>query len=154
MGFTMRLRDGTTEDAPALGRLFLDSRRRAMPYLHNPHSDTEVMKWIEGVVLLETRVIVAALEDGEILGFASIRSESLDHLYVAPSAQGKGTGSRLLAAAKEASPAKLRLKVFQRNAAARTFYERRGFLATELRDGSQNEEREPDAVYEWRPQTR
>ena len=148
------LRDATIEDAPALSRLFLDSRRAAMPYLNNPYSDAEVMQWIEGVVLHESRVIVDASEDGEILGFASIRKGTLDHLYVAPSAQNKGVGSRLLAAAKEANPDKLRLNVFQRNVAARAFYERRGFQATELRDGSQNEEREPDAVYEWRLQTR
>jgi hypothetical protein len=39
--------------------------------------------------------------------------------------------------------------VFQRNLSARRFYERRGFRLVELRDGSSNEEGEPDAVYQW-----
>jgi ribosomal protein S18 acetylase RimI-like enzyme len=64
--------------------------------------------------------------------------------------EGQGIGAQLLAAAKEASPQGLWLHVFQRNARARIFYERRGFCIIALRDGSQNEEREPDAVYEWR----
>jgi hypothetical protein len=41
--------------------------------------------------------------------------------------------------------------VFQRNERARTFYERRGCHVVELTDGSGNEEREPDALYEWVP---
>jgi hypothetical protein len=36
-------------------------------------------------------------------------------------------------------------------AAARSFYERRGLRLVELTDGAGNEEREPDALYEWRP---
>jgi ribosomal protein S18 acetylase RimI-like enzyme len=57
-------------------------------------------------------------------------------------------GALLLAAAKKESPRSLRLHVFQRNLSARRFYERRGFRLVELRDGSSNEEGEPDAVYE------
>jgi hypothetical protein len=41
--------------------------------------------------------------------------------------------------------------VFQRNAAARRFYEARGLELVALGDGSENEEGEPDALYEWRP---
>jgi ribosomal protein S18 acetylase RimI-like enzyme len=82
-------------------------------------------------------------------GFASVQSGVLEHLYVSPQLQGHGLGALLLAAAKEESPRGLRLHVFQRNLAARRFYERRGFKLVELRDGSSNEEGEPDAVYEW-----
>jgi hypothetical protein len=35
---------------------------------------------------------------------------------------------------------------------ARGFYEARGMRLVETTDGSGNEEKEPDAVYEWRPQ--
>jgi len=41
--------------------------------------------------------------------------------------------------------------VFQRNEGARRFYERHGCRLVELTDGSGNEEKEPDALYEWRP---
>jgi len=37
------------------------------------------------------------------------------------------------------------------NQRARAFYERRGFRAIAFGDGSGNEERCPDVLYEWRP---
>ena len=43
-----------------------------------------------------------------------------------------------------------RTGVFQKNMPAIRFYSRRGFHLVELSDGSGNEEREPDAVYQWR----
>jgi hypothetical protein len=44
----------------------------------------------------------------------------------------------------------LHLWVFQKNIGARRFYERRGFRAIKETDGTGNEEREPDALVEWR----
>ena len=44
----------------------------------------------------------------------------------------------------------LSLWTFQRNAAARRFYERRGFTLVEETDGSRNMEKEPDALYAGR----
>ncbi len=38
----------------------------------------------------------------------------------------------------------------RKNTPAIRFYTRRGFCLGELSDGSGNEEREPDALYEWR----
>ena len=43
----------------------------------------------------------------------------------------------------------LQLWTFQKNTAARRFYEGRGFVAAEETDGSRNEEREPDIRYVW-----
>ena len=53
--------------------------------------------------------------------------------------------------AKERRPNGFRLWVFQGNEGARRFYERQGLRLVELTDGSANEEREPDALYEWVP---
>jgi hypothetical protein len=44
----------------------------------------------------------------------------------------------------------VRLYVFQANIRARQFYERHGFSAIDFGDGSLNEERCPDVLYEWR----
>lgn len=147
-GVAAELRPATAEDAPALAAVFLAARRAAMPYLPTLYTDAEVRCWIEAVVLPGSHVLSAAMEVGRTAGFAAIRA---DHLYVLPIAQGCGIGTRLLAAVKAARPQGLRVHVFQRNATARMFYERRGFRIIALRDGSQNEEREPDAIYEWRP---
>jgi GNAT superfamily N-acetyltransferase len=73
------------------------------------------------------------------------------HLYVHPDLQGRGIGDALLTRAKELRPDGFRLWVFQRNTNARRFYEHRGLRLVELTDGEGNEEREPDALYEWRP---
>ena len=69
-------------------------------------------------------------------------------LYVHPGAQGRGVGSALLDLAKTTGD-RLQLWTFQRNLAARRFYERHGFVLVEETDGARNEEREPDALYRW-----
>ncbi|HEX5262508.1 MAG TPA: hypothetical protein VFW13_03220, partial [Phenylobacterium sp.] len=45
----------------------------------------------------------------------------------------------------------MQLWTFQQNTRARKFYEDRGFRLVKLTDGLGNEERTPDALYEWRP---
>ena len=120
-----------------------------MPYLPEIYTEPEVRAWMAAVVLKTNHVIAARDADGGVAGFAAVRDDHLDHLYVAPAAQRRGVGAALLAAAQQASPAGLSLHVFQRNAPARRFYERHGFRLTKLRDGSDNEENEPDAVYRW-----
>ncbi len=148
---TIRLTAPLPSDAEAMTALFLGARRDAMPYLPELHDVDDVLRWMGAVIIGETHAIVAVSAEGPLVGFAALRPGHLDHLYVAPAAQGRGVGAALLDAARRASPQGLRLCVFQRNAKARAFYERRGFRLIELRDGSHNEEREPDAVYEWRP---
>jgi GNAT superfamily N-acetyltransferase len=110
---------------------------------------SDIFEWIRDVVLRDSRVTLVVSAEGETGGFASVRNGVLEHFYIAPHLHGQGLGTLLLAAAKEENPRGLRLHVFQRNLAARRFYEWRGFRLVELRDGSSNEEGELDAVYEW-----
>jgi ribosomal protein S18 acetylase RimI-like enzyme len=145
-----RLRRAAQEDAELIAAIFASSRRAAMPYLPVLYADAEVLRWIMDTVLRNSVVTLAVSDDGQAGGFASVSGGVLEHLYVSPHLQGRGLGTLLLAAARRESPHGLRLHVFQRNLAARRFYERRGFRLVELRDGSANEEGEPDAVYEWR----
>jgi ribosomal protein S18 acetylase RimI-like enzyme len=144
-----RLRRAARADAEHIAAIFTSSRRAAMPYLPLLYTEVEILEWIKDVVLRNSLVMLVVADDRKAGGFASVRSGALDHLYVAPHLQGQGLGALLLAAAKRESPRGLRLHVFQRNLSARRFYERRGFRLVELRDGSSNEEGEPDAVYEW-----
>jgi hypothetical protein len=60
----------------------------------------------------------------------------------------RGIGSRLLNIAK-AQRTKLRLWAFQRNEIAKQFYSERGFYALKETDGAENEEKEPDVLFEW-----
>lgn len=142
------LRPATPEDATAIAALFLASRRDALPYLPEVHTDAETYDWIERVVLTKDDVWVAE-RLGLIVGFMAVVGNHLDHLYILPEYHRRGIGNRLLAKAKELSPDRLDLYAFQRNDPARAFYEARGFVAVEFGDGAGNEEGVPDVRYEW-----
>jgi GNAT superfamily N-acetyltransferase len=103
--------------------------------------------------IVERHEVWVAERDGHVVGFAALGAGWLDHLYVDPEAQNAGIGTTLLEHAKRLQPGGLQLWTFQRNDGARRFYERHGFLEVERTDGSGNMEQEPDARYEWRPDT-
>jgi GNAT superfamily N-acetyltransferase len=102
----------------------------------------------------EHEEVWVAEEDGRLLGFLGIEHSTnldapvLERIYVDPAEQNRGVGSALLDKAKELRPAELYLWVFQKNP-ARRLYERQGFELVKLTDGSDNMEREPDALYRW-----
>jgi ribosomal protein S18 acetylase RimI-like enzyme len=143
------LRRALPRDAPALTDIHVRARRESMPYLPDLHTPDEVLEWVQGIVLGHEEVWVAEL-DGRVVGFFALSDDLLYHLYVYPEHQGQGAGSLLLDQAKALRPDGFRLWVFQRNEQARRFYEARELSVIELTDGSENEEREPDALYEWR----
>lgn len=130
-------------------RLFLAARRAGMSYLPELHSDIDTNRWIRHTVLATRRVEVA-IKGETIAGFSALNGGHLDHLYVDPAFQGVGVGSFLLERIQQSGLDAVTLYVFQRNTRARAFYERHGFRLAALRDGTQNEEKEPDALYEWR----
>ncbi|MFD6800931.1 GNAT family N-acetyltransferase [Streptomyces cyaneofuscatus] len=151
--YDVRIRPARPQDAEAVTGVFLASRAAALPYLPRVHSDEDTLAWITHVVLpTSTAVRVAEGAGGELLGFAVLAGgDELDHLYLRPDVLRRGIGSRLLAEVREAAGGPLKLYVFQRNAAARAFYERHGFTAVAFDDGSRNEEGEPDVLYRWSP---
>jgi putative acetyltransferase len=144
------IRRATPEDAPALADIHVRARSESMSYLPDTHSPEEVLAWIKEVMPQHEEVWVAE-DEGRVIGFFALSDDLLYHLYVYPELQGRGAGSALFDVVKELRPDGFRLWVFQRNTQAREFYEHRGMRVVELTDGSGNEEREPDALYEWRP---
>ncbi len=148
------LRRARPEDAAELAVILRTAMRGAMPALAELHTPEEDHRFLRDVVLPDEEVWVAEI-DGAPAGFAALGSRNdddfLQHLYVAPHRQRRGLGTELIARAKERRPNGFRLWVFQRNEGARRFYERHGLRLVELTDGSGNEEREPDALYEWVP---
>ena len=144
------IRRATPEDAPALADIHVRARRESMSYLPDTHSPEEVLAWIREVMPQHEEVWVAE-DEGSVIGFIALSDDLLYHLYVYPELQGRGAGSALFDLVKELRPDGFRLWVFQRNTQAREFYEHRGMRVVDLTEGSGNEEREPDALYEWRP---
>jgi GNAT superfamily N-acetyltransferase len=144
------LRRAVPSDAAAIAALHLAARRQAMPYRPELHGDDEVRAWMRDTLLPKAEVWVAEIA-GRPVGYLALVDDILDHLYVGPAHQGRGVGSLLLARAKALRPAGLRLYAFQRNRRARDFYEAHGFVAVAFSGGADNEENEPDVLYEWTP---
>ncbi len=145
----MDVRRGMPADAGAIADAFIPSFE-SLTFLPRLHSHEEHRAHIRDTVLGEQEVWVAEL-DGRISGFAALAGDMLTNLYVHPGRQGRGAGGVLLAKAKERRPDGFTFWVFQQNVHARRFYERHGCRVVRLTDGSGNEEKTPDALYEWRP---
>jgi len=69
-----------------------------------------------------------AMVDGEVAGFIELVGAHVSNLFVDPAFQGRGVGSRLMAAAEAAVEGDLTLSVFTVNPDARRLYERLGFV--------------------------
>ncbi len=141
-------------DAAAIAEVYIASRRGAARYFPTVHSDDDIRGWIASHVVPNLEVWVAEAADaaqGKIIAMMALDGDMLEQLYVAPAWQRRGVGDGLLALAMRERPAILRLWTFQKNTPARRFYEARGFRAIEFTDGSRNEERTPDVLYEWKP---
>ncbi|MGA8426067.1 MAG: GNAT family N-acetyltransferase [Candidatus Dormiibacterota bacterium] len=137
-------------DGAAIADLYLRAVRKTMPWLRLAHSDSEVKAWFSDELQRRHEVWVATTAR-DVSAFLALNFDRtwVDHLYVDPDWQGHGLGSGLLALAQSLSAGDLQLWAFERNLAARSFYEHRGFKAEEFGDGSTNQEREPDVRYRW-----
>ena len=146
-GTRMTSRRLTPEDAEATAKLHRASFDDRLPWLSGLHTSDEDRAFYTHVVFDQCEVW-GTFEDGALIAFIAFREHWIDQFYVLPEHQGRGIGSALLALAQARFP-KLQLWTFQKNEAARRFYEGRGFRVAEETDGSRNEEREPDIRYVW-----
>jgi ribosomal protein S18 acetylase RimI-like enzyme len=119
----------------------------ALPWLAGLHTPAED-RWFFREHVFESCEMWGAFDDTALIGTIAFREGWVDQLYVKPQAQRQGVGTQLLRVAKD-SFASLRLWTFQRNLAARRFYEGRQFVLVEETDGARNDEKEPDALYIW-----
>jgi putative acetyltransferase len=144
-----RIERATAQQMIEVAKVFKSSRRDALPYLPELHSEEEDAHYFGQIVFSSMDVFVALSVRGEkIVGFIAFTREWVNHLYLLPEAQRAGLGGRLLAIAKEGARS-LDLWAFQRNQAAQSFYAKHGFKVVEKTDGSGNEEREPDVLLRW-----
>jgi ribosomal protein S18 acetylase RimI-like enzyme len=139
-------------DAEKVAEIYLASRKTFLTYAPLVHSDDDVRKWIRDV-LIPTGSVTVALDGGKIIGMMATSVDDrarawIDQLYIEPSGVGHGTGSALLRRALKVLRRPVRLYTFQENVGARRFYERHGFIPIAFGDGSENEEKCPDVLYE------
>jgi len=150
MRSALTLRLATTDDAASVADIFLTSRRTAMPWLAQPHTDDETRWWHANILMPRGTVVVAKL-NGAVVGFANPTEGWLHALYVAPSAQGAGVGSALFEHSMALQPGGFDVWVFQRNTRALDFYARYGCVEVRRTDGADNQEHEPDVLLHWSP---
>jgi GNAT superfamily N-acetyltransferase len=146
----MKIRRALRTEADSLASLWLRSRSASVPSIPpTVHTDEEVRRWFEEVVLPTCEVWVAD-NRGEAMALMVLDHEWIDQLYVDPASTRGGIGGELLQHAMRERPTGLKLWTFQSNLDARRFYEERGFIAIAMTNGD-NEEQSPDVCYEWRP---
>ena len=119
-------------DAEAVARVHRASFDQRLPWLAGLHTPDEDRAYFAGVVFDQSEVW-GSFDGDDLIGFISFRDNRIYHLYVLPACQGRGVGSALLALAQTRF-SELELWTFQRNEAARRFYENRGFAAVERTD--------------------
>ena len=147
-----QIRRATASDAEAVAELYLRARHAGTAAGTIPplaHDDDDVRGWVATVVIPELECWVAEDDSQTIVGMLVLETDWLDQLYVEPRLTGAGIGARLLALAKRERPGGMRLWTFVSNEGAQRFYLRHGFREVDRTDGSGNEERAPDILFEW-----
>jgi GNAT superfamily N-acetyltransferase len=144
------LRPAGAADAPDAARVLIESRRELMPFAPSAHTDNEVRGWVREVLIPGGGVTLACCGHSTVgvLAVSTVEGVAwIDQLYVHPQHIAQGVGRALLAHALATLPRPVQLYTFQANRRARDFYEKRGFTAVALGDGTGNEERCPDVLY-------
>jgi GNAT superfamily N-acetyltransferase len=150
----LNFRAATVDDADSVADVYLRSRKELVACAPLVHSDDDVRDWIRRNLIPAGRTTVA-VADGRVIGVLAVSRGTdcswIDQLYLHPDWVQLGIGTQLLELALRELVPPIRLYTFQCNERARYFYERRGFRAIFFGDGSGNEEKCPDILYEWRP---
>jgi ribosomal protein S18 acetylase RimI-like enzyme len=145
------LRRVTTEDMVEVARLFRRSFQHTYPKFPKLHTAEEDLEYLSEEVFFNNEMWIAVDPHGQrIVGMIAFTSEMVNHLYLLPEMQRQGVGSALLELAKRKGTP-LRLWTFQCNEIARKFYTKHGFKIVRETDGADNEERQPDVLFEWCP---
>lgn len=146
------LRRADSTDAANATDVLLRSRLAAAGSIPAPvHSEDEIYRWMQSVLIPHCEVWIAEVPDAAALALLVLDEDWIDQLYVRAEAAGLGIGSRLIELAKSRRPDGLQLRTFASNSGSQRFYERHGFVAVERSAGRANEEKQPDIRYVWTP---
>ena len=138
----------TVSDAPEISRLYRTSCDTALPFLPKLHTPKDDLEFFSKHIFPQNEVFLARNPKGRILGFIAFDETTINELFLMPGFGRQGIGTRLLDVAKRQRK-KLQLWTFKRNEVAKQFYAKQGFKPIRETDGSGNEEKEPDVLYEW-----
>ena len=144
------VREFRPDDADELVARWHDTNVGTYTYvaLHQRHTLDDARGFFDRSILPTCAVLVAE-RDGRRAAMLAQQGCWIRQLAVFEAHRRLGIGRALVAAARARSPGELRLFTFQRNAAARAFYEADGFVAVRF-GTSPPPENEPDVEYVWR----
>jgi len=145
------VRSYLSSDLPELVTLWHAGKREAFPYVavQQQYTLEDDTVHFREVIAKECEVWLAEI-GGHIVGLLALKSDLIDQLFVHVDAQRQGIGTVLLERAKQLSPSGLRAYTFQKNQAARAFFEHHGFRVVST-GKSPPPESEPDLEYAWLP---
>ena len=127
---TLIYRDLLESDVASIAHVHRRACLIAYAFMNWAYSEDDVRIWYAGKFKEWDWGLVA--EDGSrVVGFIACAGPHLDQLFVDPDCQTRGIGTFMLTAALRRAPAVETLNVFEQNAPARLFYERRGFREVE-----------------------
>lgn len=132
-------------DTDTLVRLWRASFEHGVGII-DPHPIDGQVAYFEREVRPRHAVRVAWRAD-EMVGFVASNDESVSALYVRVDCIGQGIGPQLLKLAQDASAGRLWLYTFARNARARRFYARHGFV--DVKHGFEPFWQLEDVRFEW-----
>lgn len=135
------------QEMPQASRIHRASFDDRLPWLKGLHTPQEDQWFYENCIF--TQCNIWAVFAPEMTGIIAFKTGWIEQLYILPEFQGRGIGSVLLKQAQQTFP-HLQLWTFQRNIQAQKFYGKHGFTAIDQTDGRNNEEKEPDILFEWR----
>jgi ribosomal protein S18 acetylase RimI-like enzyme len=166
---TIAIRAATPADAPAVGRIHVESWRETYRGLMSDNLLDSVSAVVRAAIWRGAwenerpiLLFVAQRASGGLVGFAgggTSRAASLPHdaevyaIYVLRAAQRLGCGRRLMAALADALRARgfksLCLWVLEANASARRFYERLGGVVVGEKLGADDDPLSREVAYGW-----
>jgi GNAT superfamily N-acetyltransferase len=144
------IREYEERDFDAVTILWRVSREVSMPEFQREkgHFFFEDQGYYRNHVLTHNKVWVVEKAERPV-AFMAMEKDFIDLLYVHPDHWRQGIGTTLLNFARERSPDHLWLYTLQANTNARSFYEKKGFLAEKF-GISPPPESAPDVEYHWR----
>jgi putative acetyltransferase len=146
--YNFTISEAKKDRMPEVAKAFRESFRHTYPDFPELHSSLEDKNYFSNIFEKDT-IYIAEDSLGKLVGFIAFNADFIDHLYLLPEVQRKGLGTDLIKIAFNYSDC-LRLWTFQQNINARSFYTRLGFVALKETDGEENEEKQPDILFEWK----
>jgi len=140
-----RVEDFDPAEADPLVKMWRESFEFGVGITDTHPIEDQIRFLVEKLVPHNTLHVVKERE--RIVGFSASTPESISALYVRVEHIGQGIGTYLLDLAKVESTGSLWLYTFARNARARRFYERHGFVEGE--HGFENMWGLEDVKYRW-----